>query len=104
QPIVVQNTPGAAGAVAATKVLSAPATGHTLLYGSNGMFTIADLFNPDLTYDPSDFAPITMAYSQALVLLVNPQLPVHSVAELIEYAKKNPGKITYGSSGVGTIT
>jgi tripartite-type tricarboxylate transporter receptor subunit TctC len=104
QPFVVQNLPGAAGAIAAVKVKSAPADGYTLLFGSNGMFTINTLFNKGLGYQPSEFAPITMAYSDPTLLLVNPSLPVRNVKELLDYARANPGKITFGSSGVGTIT
>jgi len=104
QPFVVQNLPGAAGAIAAQKVKAAPADGYTLLFGSNGMFTINTLFNTNLGYKPEDFAPVSMAYSDPMLLLVSPSLPVNNVKELIDYAKANPGKVTFGSSGVGTIT
>lgn len=104
QTIIVHNLPGAAGAVAALRVRSAPADGYTLLFGSNGMFTINDLFNPKLEYKYNDFIPITQAYSDPTLLLVTPSLPVKNVKELLAYAKANPGKLTYGSSGVGTIT
>jgi tripartite-type tricarboxylate transporter receptor subunit TctC len=104
QPFVVQNLPGAAGAIAAQRVKAASADGYTLLFGSNGMFTINTLFNTGLGYKPDDFAPVSMAYSDPMLLLVNPSLPAKDVKELIEYAKANPGKITFGSSGVGTIT
>ena len=104
QPFVVENLPGAAGAIAAGKVKSAPADGYTLLFGSNGMFTINTLFHKRLGYKPSDFVPISMAYSDPMLLLVTPSLPVHNVKELLDYARANPGKVTFGSSGVGTIT
>jgi tripartite-type tricarboxylate transporter receptor subunit TctC len=104
QPFVVQNLPGAAGAIAAIKVKVAPADGYTLLFGSNGMFTINNLFNKGLGYQASDFVPVSMAYSDPMLLLVNPSVPAKSVKELIAYAKANPGKVTFGSSGVGTIT
>jgi tripartite-type tricarboxylate transporter receptor subunit TctC len=104
QPFVVQNLPGAAGAIAAQRVKAAPADGYTLLFGSNGMFTINTLFNSGLGYKASDFVPVSMAYSDPMLLLVNPSLPAKNVKELIEYAKANPGKVTFGSSGIGTIT
>jgi tripartite-type tricarboxylate transporter receptor subunit TctC len=104
QPFVVQNLPGAAGAIAAQRVKAAPADGYTLLFGSNGMFTINTLFNAGLGYKPEDFAPVSMAYSDPMLLLVNPSMPAKNVKELIDYAKANPGKVTFGSSGVGTIT
>lgn len=104
QAFVVQNLPGAAGAIAAIKVKSAPADGYTLLFGSNGMFTINTLFNKGLGYKPEDFVPVSMAYSDPMLLLVTPSLPVNNVKELVAYAKANPGKVTFGSSGVGTIT
>jgi tripartite-type tricarboxylate transporter receptor subunit TctC len=104
QPFVTVNLPGAGGAIAATKVKTSPADGYTLLYGSNGMFTIYDLFNAAPQYKSSDFIPITEAYSQGLFLLANPTVKATTLQELIAYGRANPGQLTYGSSGVGTIT
>ena len=104
QAIVVQNLPGGSGGVAAAKVKAAAADGYTLLYGSNGMFTVSELFNPKMEYKPADFAPISLAYVQPMLLLVSTSLPVKNLTELIAYAKANPDKLTFGSSGVGTIT
>jgi tripartite-type tricarboxylate transporter receptor subunit TctC len=104
QPLVTINLPGAGGAIAASKVKSGPADGYTLLYGSNGMFTINDVFNPSMQYKTSDFVPISLAYSQGLFLLVHPDVKANNLQELIALAKARPDQLTYGSSGVGTIT
>jgi tripartite-type tricarboxylate transporter receptor subunit TctC len=104
QPIVVENLPGAGGAIAAAKVRQAPADGHTLLFGANGMFTINPLINKSLGYKTADFTPVSLGYSDPMLLLVNKDMPVNSVKELIDYAKAHPGAVTFGSSGVGTIT
>lgn len=104
QPIIVENLPGAGGAIAAAKVRSAPADGHTLLFGANGMFTINPLINKSLGYKTADFTPVSLAYADPMLLLVNSEMPVNSVKELIDYAKAHPGVVTFGSSGVGTIT
>ena len=104
QPIVVHHLPGASGAVAAARVKSVGADGYSLLFGSNGMFTINDVFNPSVEYKSSDFIPISLGYSLGMFVLVHPSVPANNLRELIDYAKANPGKLTYGSSGVGTIT
>jgi tripartite-type tricarboxylate transporter receptor subunit TctC len=104
QSVVVQNLPGGSGAVAAARVKNAPADGYTLLFGSNGMFTINDVFNPSLEYKSSDFTPISLAYSHGMFLLAHPSVPATNLRELLAHAKANPGTLTYGSSGVGTIT
>ncbi len=104
QAVVVQNLPGASGAVAAARVKAAGADGYTLLFGSNGMFTINDVFNPSVEYKTSDFIPISQGYSHGMFLLAHPSVPASNLRELVNYAKSNPDKLTYGSSGVGTIT
>jgi tripartite-type tricarboxylate transporter receptor subunit TctC len=68
------------------------------------MFTINTLFNQTIGYKTTDFAPVSLGYSDPMLLLVTPSLPVKDVRELIAYARANPGKLTFGSSGVGTIT
>jgi tripartite-type tricarboxylate transporter receptor subunit TctC len=104
QPFITVNLPGAGGAIAANKVKTSSPDGYTLLYGSNGMFTIYDLFNSSPQYKTNDFIPITLAYSQGLFLLAGPSVKAKNMQELIAYAKANPYQLTYGSSGVGTIT
>jgi tripartite-type tricarboxylate transporter receptor subunit TctC len=102
QPFVIENRPGAGGNVAAEQVARAPADGHTLLMGNNSILATNAALYKKINFDPeADFAPISLIGSQANILVVNPQLPVRSMAELIAYAKANPGKVNYASSGHG---
>lgn len=100
--IVVENKPGASTIIGAMDVVRAPADGHTLLY----TLTLTVASNPHLfsklPYDPvRDFTPITFACRGATVLAVSTSVPVSNVAELIEYAKSNPGKLNFGSWSPG---
>jgi tripartite-type tricarboxylate transporter receptor subunit TctC len=100
--IVVENKPGAGGNIGSDAVAKAEPNGDTLLIASVGMATNQYLY-ARLNYDPAkDFAPITMVALVPNLLVVSNQLPVKDTAELIAYAKANPGKLTYGSSGIGT--
>lgn len=100
--IVVENRPGAGGNIGTDVVAKAEPTGDTLLIVSVGMATNQYLY-AKLNYDPAkDLTPITMVALVPNLLVVSNQLPVKSVAELVAYAKANPGKLSYGSSGVGT--
>ena len=102
QPIVVEYQPGAGGNLAMSAVARAAPDGYTLLMGSPGLATNSSLYS-HLGFDPlRDFVPVAMVGSVQNVLLVRPTLPVNSVAELIAYAKKNPGKLNYASPGAGT--
>jgi tripartite-type tricarboxylate transporter receptor subunit TctC len=102
QPFIIENRPGAGGNVAAEQVARAPADGHTLLMGNNSILATNAALYKKINFDPeADFAPISLVGSQANILVVNPQLPVRSMAELIAYAKANPGKVNYASSGHG---
>jgi tripartite-type tricarboxylate transporter receptor subunit TctC len=99
---VVENRAGAGGNIGTDAVAKAEPNGDTLLIVSVGMATNQYLY-PKLNYDPvRDLAPITMVALVPNLLVVNKDLPVKSVAELVAYAKANPGKLSYGSSGVGT--
>jgi tripartite-type tricarboxylate transporter receptor subunit TctC len=102
QPFVIENRPGGAGNIAAEYVARAKPDGYTLLMGNNSILaTNAALFSK-LTYDAErDFAPISLVGTQPNILVVNPSVPVHSVADLIALAKKEPGKLNYGNSGLG---
>ena len=99
QPVIVDNKPGAQSIIAAELVAKSAPDGYTLLMGPSGAMTINPATYSKLSYSPQrDFAPISMIGSFPLIVAVNPQLPVRSVRELVEYAKANPGKVNYASS------
>ncbi len=105
--IVVENKVGAAGTIAATEALRAPADGYTLLIGTNGELVNGEYLwrNSGRTfpYDPAkDFVPAALVQRGAGLLVVRPGLGVNSLAELVAKAKANPGKLTIGSGGVGS--
>jgi tripartite-type tricarboxylate transporter receptor subunit TctC len=103
QAIIVDNRPGAGGNVAAEIVAKATADGYTLLVANNSILAANQFLYRHIPYDPiKDFAPITLLGSQPNILVVNPSLPVHSVADLIALAKAKPGQLNFGSSGNGT--
>lgn len=103
QNIVVDNRGGAATAIGAEMVARAPADGYTLLVSSETTFAVTPSLKERLPYDPEkDFAPISQLTTQPYVLAVTNALPVNSVTQLIDYAKANPGKVTYGSAGAGS--
>jgi tripartite-type tricarboxylate transporter receptor subunit TctC len=103
QPFVIENRPGAGGTIGARAVAKAAPDGHTLMVGHSGVFAIAPALYADPGYDPRrDFAPIGLIASYQQILVVHPSLPVHSVANLIALARKEPGKITYATAGVGS--
>ena len=103
QPIVVDNKPGVGGNIGSETVARAPADGYTLLYNTSSI-TIAPWVYAKVNFDPvKDFAPVLLVAEMPLVLLVNNQVPAHTVAELVERIKASPGQFNYGSSGVGAI-
>lgn len=103
QSVVIENRPGAGGSLAATAVIKAPGDGYTLLFANFATHTVAPRLLKAVTYDPlRDFAPVTLLASQPHVLLVNKDLGINSLADLVARAKSNPGKLNYGSSGVGS--
>ena len=100
---VVDNRPGAGGNIGAELVARSPADGYTLLMGTVGTHAINASLYAKMPYDHvKDFAPVILVAAVPNVLVVHPSLPVHSVAELIAYAKANPGKLNFASSGSGT--
>ena len=102
QPVVVDNRPGAGGNIAMTAVAQAAPDGYTLLMAAPGLATNSGLY-ASLGFDPvRDFAPVTLVGSVQNVLIVRPTLAVNTVAELIAYARANPGKLNYASPGTGT--
>jgi tripartite-type tricarboxylate transporter receptor subunit TctC len=103
QPVVIENKPGAGATIGADLVAKAPPDGYTLLFVTPGPQITNPYLLPKLPYDPNkDFTPVAMLVLAVNVLVVTPSLPVKNVAELIAYAKANPGKINFSSSGVGS--
>jgi tripartite-type tricarboxylate transporter receptor subunit TctC len=104
QPVVVENRGGAGGTIGTRSVARAAPDGYTILLSYTATMAIAPSLNVNAGYDPrKDFVPIGMIGFAPNVLVVHPSLPVHSVAELIAYAKAAPAPIQYGSPGVGTV-
>jgi tripartite-type tricarboxylate transporter receptor subunit TctC len=104
QSIVVDNRPGAGGTVGTKYVAKSDPDGYTLLLGYTGTLAIGPSLYKEVGYDPTkDFAPIGMIGNAPSALVVHPSFPAHSVAELISYAKANPGKVNFGSAGVGSV-
>jgi len=102
QAFVVENRPAGSGIIGADFVAKAPADGHTLLFAFSSLSSSAKLY-AKLPYDPiADFAPVVLATTSPLVLFLHPSVPARDVAEFIAYAKANPGKLNYGSSGLGS--
>jgi tripartite-type tricarboxylate transporter receptor subunit TctC len=95
QSIVVENKPGAAGIVGAEYVAKAAPDGHVLIMSSTGGITQKNVH---------EFAPVTLVSASPYVVVVNPKVPVANIRELVEYAKKNPGKLSFGSSGAGAAS
>ena len=103
QSVIVENKPGANGALGAAAVKQSPADGYTLLVGSIGVFAINPALFKDLRYDPQkDFDLLSVIVRTPNVLVAHPAFPANTVAELIDYLKKNPGKVTFASSGTGS--
>jgi tripartite-type tricarboxylate transporter receptor subunit TctC len=101
QPVLVENRPGATGTVAAEMVAKSAPDGHVMLIVPLTFTVSPSLYK--LPYDPmKDLLPVTLVASAPLMLVVHPSVPVKSVAELIAYAKANPGKLHFGSGGVGS--
>jgi tripartite-type tricarboxylate transporter receptor subunit TctC len=103
QPVVIENRSGAGGNIAAESVARAAPDGHTLLLANSGILAANISLYKKINFDPvKDFAPITLVGAQANVLVVHPSLPAHTLAELIQYAKANPGKMNFASGGHGS--
>lgn len=102
-PVVVENKPGAGGNIGSDFVAKAAPDGYTLLLGVVATHGINASLYKNLPFDPvKDFEPVTLIASTPSVVLVNPSVPVNSMAELIAYAKAHPGELNYGSSGNGS--
>ena len=104
QPVVVEDRPGADGAVAALYVHHQPADGYNILMATNSPLSADPFLHKDINYDAvKDFDPISRVGSFTLMLVIDPKLPIHSVKELIDYSKANPGKLTYASGNTAGI-
>jgi tripartite-type tricarboxylate transporter receptor subunit TctC len=104
QTVVVEPKPGANGAIAATYVARSAPDGYTLVMGTNSPHSAVPFLAKNVPYDPvKDFAPVSRVGSFTLMLVVNPEIPAKSVADLIAYAKANPGKLTFASGNTSGI-
>src|SRR4249919_1655664 len=103
QSVIIDNRAGANGSLGATAMKQAPADGYTLLVGSIGVFAINPALYKDLRYDPQkDFDLLSVVVRTPNVLVANPGFPANNIRELIEQLNKNPGKVTFASSGTGS--
>jgi tripartite-type tricarboxylate transporter receptor subunit TctC len=103
QPVIVENKPGAASMIGVDFVAKAPADGYTLLHTNSDGITILPAVRKGVPYTvPKDFSFVAQILQASLVVAVSSKLPVNTMAEFIAYAKANPGKLKYGTSGVGT--
>src|SRR4051794_10004024 len=101
--VIVENKPGAGGAIAMEAAARSEPDGHTLVFTTSAVLTMNPSVYGRLPYDPvKDFAPVVLAYRLPLLLAVNASLPIRSLADLIDAAKASPGKLFYGSAGNGT--
>ena len=103
QQFVIENRPGAGGTTGARAVAKAPHDGYTLMVGHSGVFGVAPSLYANAGYDPrKDLAPVGLIGSFQQMLVVHPSLPIHTLGDLIAAAKREPGKLTYASAGVGS--
>ncbi len=103
--VVVENRPGAGGSIGSEVVAKGQGDGYLLLFGTIGTHGIGPALYKNLPFDPvKDFAPISLLHLLPNVLIVTNELPVHSVRELIDYAKANPGRISFASAGNGSVS
>ncbi|RKE67565.1 Bug family tripartite tricarboxylate transporter substrate binding protein [Pseudorhodoplanes sinuspersici] len=104
KPFVVENVPGAGGVVAAKMVAATQPDGHVLMLGDSGGLAINVALNPDVGYSPlKDFTPITALATVPTVLVVTASVPAQTLDEFVKLAKSQPGKLSYGSAGYGSI-
>lgn len=104
QSVIVDNKPGAGGNLAADLGAKAAPDGYTMFYNTSAI-TIAPALYGKVPYDTlKDFAPVTTTATNAMIVMVHPSVPVKTIQEFVAYAKVQPGKLNYGSSGTGTIT
>jgi tripartite-type tricarboxylate transporter receptor subunit TctC len=105
QPVIIDYKPGAGGSIGADFVIKSPADGYTLLMANTGTMVINPfVYTKNAYVTLRDFTPIARTAQQPLALIVNNEVPVKTFAEFVDYAKKNPGKVNYGSAGNGGIS
>jgi tripartite-type tricarboxylate transporter receptor subunit TctC len=102
QPIVVENKPGAGTAIGASYVATSAADGYTLLMSGTTTYTTNPILKKSLPYKTSDFVPVALVGRVPFVAVAHPSIPANNLKELVAYAKANPGKITFSTSGQGT--
>jgi tripartite-type tricarboxylate transporter receptor subunit TctC len=102
QPVIIENRPGAGGTLGTADVAAAEPDGYTLLSAQPGPLTTHVLLYKNLRFDPAALEPVIIMAKIPIVLVVRPDFPAQTVGELIAYAKAHPGKVTYGSQGIGT--
>ena len=102
QPVVIDNAGGAGGSIGAQKVASAAPDGYTLLVGANNEIAINGLVNTSVRYSLKNFTPLGLLASQPMVLTTTPASGIKTTADFLRVAKSKPGRMSYGSSGVGT--
>jgi tripartite-type tricarboxylate transporter receptor subunit TctC len=103
QQIVIANRPGAGGALAKRQVANAAPDGYTLVIGGTGSLAVNPTLLPNVGYDVrKDFAPVGMIGSSAMIVLIHPSIAAKTIPEMIDLAKKQPGKFNYASAGVGS--
>lgn len=104
QPVIVDNRTGASGTLGSTYVVKSKPDGYTLLVTVNAPITTNQFIQKNYPFDPvKELEPISTITESALVLAVHPSLPVRSIEEFVEYARKNPGKLSFGTAGIGTV-
>src|SRR5262245_16771772 len=105
QNVIVDNRGGAGGALGARALAAAEPDGYTLFYGNTSTLAVIPAVSKNPGYDPvKNFAPIAGVSESYMILVVNPAFPAKSVAELVAYAKTNPGKLNFGHAGAGNVT
>jgi tripartite-type tricarboxylate transporter receptor subunit TctC len=102
QPIVIENRAGAGSSIAAENVAKSPPDGYSILIASPASISVNPALNAKLNYKPGDLAPVTKVSTSPLLIVVNPATGITSVKELVARAKKEPGKLNYATSGVGS--
>jgi tripartite-type tricarboxylate transporter receptor subunit TctC len=103
--VVIENQGGGGGMIGTATAAHAPADGYTLLLGSTSDLVLNPAIMPQMQYDASrDFAAIAIMAISVAAIIVTPSVPAHTLAELVAYAKANPGKLSYGSAGAGTMS